>query len=108
MSTKLTAESFLGLIKQSGLIDPDQLKKLWKEIKDQGLTTDEHTAIADELVARNALTRWQVDKLLQGKHKGFFLGKYRLLSHLGTGGMSSVYLAEHVLMRRRVAIKVLP
>ncbi len=46
--------------------------------------------------------------MLQGKHKGFFIGKYRLLSHLGKGGMSSVYLAEHVLMRRRVAIKVLP
>ena len=30
------------------------------------------------------------------------------LDHLGTGGMSSVYLAEHKLMRHRVAIKVLP
>ena len=27
---------------------------------------------------------------------------------LGTGGMSTVYLAEHILMQRRVAIKVLP
>ncbi len=64
--------------------------------------------IADYLVAKNFLTRWQADKLLEGRHKGFFLGKYKLLDHLGTGGMSSVYLAEHVLMKRRVAIKVLP
>ena len=55
-----------------------------------------------------ALTRWQAEKLLNGKHRGFFLGKYRLLSLLGKGGMSSVYLAEHVVMRRRCAIKVLP
>ena len=54
------------------------------------------------------MTRWQVDRLLEGRHKGFFLGKYKLLGLLGTGGMSSVYLAEHVLMQRRVAIKVLP
>ena len=54
------------------------------------------------------LTRWQADKLLEGRHKGFVVGKYKLLGHLGTGGMSSVYLAEHLLMHRRVAIKVLP
>src|SRR5262245_49046972 len=77
-------------------------------MKDQRAALDDPRKIADELVARNLLTRWQADKLLQGRHKGFFLGKYRLLSHLGSGGMSAVYLAEHVLMRRRVAIKVLP
>ena len=36
------------------------------------------------------------------------LGKYKLLRHLGKGGMSQVYLAEHTLMKRKVAIKVLP
>jgi serine/threonine protein kinase len=64
--------------------------------------------LADRLVEAGLLSRWQADKILEGRHKGFFLGKYKLLGHLGTGGMSSVYLAEHVLMARRVAIKVLP
>ena len=32
----------------------------------------------------------------------------KLLDLLGTGGMSSVYLAEHMIMRRKAAIKVLP
>ena len=63
---------------------------------------------AAALIAAGLLTRWQSDNLLKGRHKGFFLGKYKLLGHLGTGGMSSVYLAQHVLMNRRVAIKVLP
>src|SRR5205823_1481914 len=61
-----------------------------------------------ELVKVGLLTRWQADKLLAGKHKGFFIRHYKLLSHLGTGGMSSVYLAEHKWMQRKVAIKVLP
>ena len=54
------------------------------------------------------LTAWQNERLLEGKHRGFLLGKYKLLRHIGTGGMSTVYLAEHTLMRRRVAVKVLP
>ena len=59
-------------------------------------------------MAENLITPWQRDKLLDGKHRGFFLGRYKLLGQLGSGGMSTVYLGEHVLMQRRVAIKVLP
>ena len=108
MAIKLTADSFLAVVRQSGLITPELLNRLLKEFRQQAVNLDDSRAIAEQLVARDHLTRWQADKLLQGKHKGFFLGKYRLLSLLGKGGMSSVYLAEHVLMRRRCAIKVLP
>ena len=108
MSTKLSAESFLNLVKQSGLIDLEQVRKLCKGFQEAGQNIEDPMVLAEQLIAKNSLTRWQAEKLLAGKHKGFFLGKYRLLSLLGTGGMSSVYLAEHVLMRRRVAIKILP
>ena len=36
---------------------------------------------------------WQTEKLLQGKHKGFFLGSYRLLRPLGKGGMVPAWAA---------------
>src|SRR5262245_39645225 len=106
--SKLNAESFIGLVKQSNLLDADVLKAAWEDVSKRGYDPADARPVADDFVARRLLTRWQADKLLQRKHKGFFLGKYRLLSHLGSGGMSAVYLAEHVLMRRRVAIKVLP
>ncbi|MDA1214186.1 MAG: serine/threonine-protein kinase, partial [Planctomycetota bacterium] len=108
MPIKFTSDVLINLIKQSGLIEPEQLKRLVSTLKNDGISFDNARSLADELVKRKSLTQWQADKLLQGKHKGFFLGKYRLLSLLGKGGMSSVYLAEHVLMRRRCAIKVLP
>ena len=38
---------------------------------------------------------------------GTQLGEYRLRSLLGQGGMSVVYLAEHVRVKRRAAVKVL-
>ena len=38
---------------------------------------------------------------------GTQLGGYRVLSKLGEGGMGSVYVAEHTLLKRKIAIKVL-
>ncbi len=108
MASKLSVVAFQRIVAQSGLIPADQLARNLLEFKDQGKDLWTADAVAAALVEKNLLTNWQADKLLQGKHKGFFLGKYRLLSLLGKGGMSSVYLAEHVLMRRRCAIKVLP
>ncbi|HUQ72661.1 MAG TPA: protein kinase, partial [Planctomycetaceae bacterium] len=108
MSTKMSGESFIATVERSGLVDSQRLLKLLAEFDGAGGDRSDAVALSEHLIAANAITRWQAEKLLQGKHKGYFLGKYRLLSLLGRGGMSSVYLADHILMRRRCAIKVLP
>lgn len=56
---------------------------------------------------RNVLTPWQIEQLRAGR-RSFLVGKYRLLRPLGRGGMGEVYLAEHLTMGRRVAIKMIP
>ncbi|QDU43335.1 Serine/threonine-protein kinase PrkC [Symmachiella dynata] len=108
MATILTAEALIGMLKQSGLVEGDQLDAAVARWKSNDIDVTRPRLIAIQAVKEELITRWQAEKLLQGKHRGFFLGKYRLLTLLGTGGMSSVYLAEHTLMRRQVAIKVLP
>ncbi|NQT13629.1 MAG: serine/threonine protein kinase, partial [Planctomycetes bacterium] len=107
---KKKPENFLDLVQQSGLVERDQLKRVVLQLKTEagaGPAIDS-ALVGRRLVEAGLLSGWQCEKLLEGRHKGFFVGKYKLLDHLGTGGMSSVYLAEHLLMQRRVAIKVLP
>lgn len=106
----LSASALLDLIEKSRLVDEDQLTPAVDAYRAQhnGELPQDSAPLAEFLIDRKLITRWQCDKLATGKHKGFFLGKYKLLDHIGTGGMSSVYLAEHVLMHQRRAIKVLP
>jgi serine/threonine protein kinase len=106
----LSASAFLEVVKKSGLVEEDQLKPAVDAYRNghTGEMPEDGALLAKFLIDRKLLTRWQCDKLATGKSKGFFLGKYKLLDHLGTGGMSTVYLAEHVLMHQRRAIKVLP
>ncbi|MDB5385262.1 MAG: serine/threonine protein kinase, partial [Planctomycetaceae bacterium] len=108
MTIKLTPASFLSGVRQSGLIESHKLDQLIAEIEHSGADLNSAQALAGALVRHGAITEWQSDKLLQGRHKGFILGRYKLLSLLGAGEMSAVYLAEHVMLERRCAIKVLP
>ena len=107
---KPKVDNFLDLVRRSGLVEKDQFDEQLRRLREEagGDPLSDPDCLADQLVEAGLFSRWQCEKLLEGRHKGFFLDKYKLLDHLGTGGMSSVYLAEHVLMRRRVAIKVLP
>lgn len=107
---KQTASRFLELVRRSKLVDAEQLDRAVAELLEElgAEALDSTDAVAARLIREGLLSRWQCDQIRQGRYKGFFLKKYKLLDHLGTGGMSSVYLAEHTLMQRRVAIKILP
>jgi serine/threonine protein kinase len=108
--TKVTTNKLVDLLRRSNLVDEAKLTAfLEKATATHGeAALEDQKRLADLLIEENLITRWQADKLLAGKHKGFRLGKYKLLGQIGKGGMSSVYLAEHEMMRARRAIKVLP
>ena len=108
--SKVNTEKFVTLVKRSGLATEEEFSQFFSDFADRSNEPPPEDAqqLANLLVEAGLLNQWQADNLLKGKHKGFMLGKYRLQGHLGTGGMSSVYLARHPVMERLVAIKVLP
>ena len=105
LMAKVTTKEFIDLVSRSGLVKDDRLAKEVARCKHKhGGELPSPEECSDDFIAAGIITRWHTDKLLTGKYKGFFLGKYKLLDHLGTGGMSSVYLAEHTLMQQLRAI----
>lgn len=105
-----SSDRLLAAIEQSELIDPSAFQAAVAELRDrhQGRLPHDPAELAHHFQQRGLLTDWHIAKLLSGKSRGFRLGTYKLLRHIGRGGMGSVYLAEHMGMQRKVAIKVLP
>ena len=108
--TQITAPIFLEYLQRSRLLDERKFHVAKSKMRaaigpEKMLQLDEVTRW---LVSQNYVTEWQVRQLLKKRYKGFFLRQYKILAHIGTGGMSTVYLAEHSVMQRQVAIKVLP
>ena len=97
-----TAEEFLSVLERSNLLPPAELAKA------RDLSADfDATQFAKTLARNQIITPWQAAHLLQGR-TSFLLGKYRLIQLLGRGGMGSVFLASHVVMHRKVALKSIP
>jgi serine/threonine protein kinase len=103
---------FRETVLASGLVAPEQIDAVEIELQgslDRSRTPPAFwdTSLADVLVKRGQLTRFQAREMLAGRRR-FRLGHYTVLDEIGRGGMGQVFLAEHALMGRSVAIKVLP
>ncbi len=101
-----TADDFFTLLEKSKLLSAEQLAEARELVESSGGKADDAVTAARLLTKHSLLTRWQAGQLLAGRST-FFLGKYKLIELLGRGGMGSVFLGEHIMMNRRVAIKVL-
>ncbi|MCI0683554.1 MAG: protein kinase [Gemmataceae bacterium] len=108
MAKPRTWRTLLELVRQSGLVDEPALERYVQEKHATPGDAEDAAVLARALVRDGLLTKFQANQLLQGRWRGFTLGKYQILELLGEGGMGRVFLCVHVLLKRPVAIKVLP
>ncbi|MFO0927541.1 MAG: protein kinase [Gemmataceae bacterium] len=100
--------AFLERLGRIGLIDPADTTHFLVDRADslRACTTEER--LGNALVQAGLLTPYQLQRARTGATHGLVLGNYRIRDRIGRGGMGTVYQAEHRLMKRQVAIKVLP
>jgi len=108
MAAPANIDDFVKLIRKSGMIEEHRLDAYLDKLKANGSMTTDVKKLAGYMVKDGLLTYFQAEQFLLGKWRGFTIGKYKLLERIGFGGMGQVFLCEHMYMRRRVAIKVLP
>ncbi|HUG90135.1 MAG TPA: FHA domain-containing serine/threonine-protein kinase [Planctomycetaceae bacterium] len=103
--SQVAASAFLELLAESRLLSNEQIADAVDRFGLDRLDTA-HDA-AKRLVQERVLTRYQAERLLDGRARGFFIDRYKVLEILGFGGMGSLYLAEDLETGEHVALKVL-
>ncbi len=103
-----------------GLLPPDLVREMlacqvllqeeWERLPadaaDEVSRSPDGPTLLAVLVRHGLLTEFQAGQITQGGARALIVGGYRLCGRIGSGGMGVVYLAEHIALRRRVALKV--
>ncbi len=101
------ARSFFEELLASSLVVAEDFEALPAPVRDEIQTCPDLDLLLPLLVDHGLLTEYQAGRVAAGKIFGLVLGNYRVLERLGVGGMGVVFKAEHLRLRRAVAVKVL-
>jgi response regulator RpfG family c-di-GMP phosphodiesterase len=104
----IPARALLEQLANSKIVEPVLIDSFLRDRAERLAEYTTEDRIGRALVHAGLLTPYQLERILGGDARSLILGNYRVLEGLGSGGMGVVYRAEHLLMRRRVAVKVLP
>ncbi len=105
---KSETDKFQELLLRSGLIDEVEIGEVRKAHRTKWRGIGNLEEVCSHLVANGSLTQWQVDKLRNGKFRGFFWDNYKIIDHLGVGNLSTAFLAEDTDTGTRVILCVTP
>ena len=102
------AREFLAEVIGSGILGPEVVQAFITKVGDRLTELFTRERAAEALTNHGFLTRFQRDRALSGHLFGLVLGGYRVLDRSSSGSVCIVFLAEHSVLKRRVAIKVIP
>jgi response regulator RpfG family c-di-GMP phosphodiesterase/tRNA A-37 threonylcarbamoyl transferase component Bud32 len=102
------AQAFVDQLLGLELITPGALEQFLIQNAEHLPEMSSPQLLGSALQEAGLLTAYQLDRVLAGTIHGLVLGNYRVLERMGGGSICVVFLAEHFLMKRRVAVKVLP
>jgi serine/threonine protein kinase len=105
-SQPASAEAFLRTVLRSGLIDREDLKATLRDVPEDRRA--DRLTLAEHLVKKGKLSRFQARKLLEGTALGLILGPFQILAPIAKGGMGTVYLARDSRSDHLLALKILP
>ncbi len=99
-----SVEQLIDILVNNDLLPADQLKELKLTIAGR---VDDPKRLGKYLVQRQWLTLYQLRQIFQDNAAELNLGPYRILDHIGKGGVSHVYKAIDKRHQRVVALKVI-
>jgi serine/threonine protein kinase len=102
MTRPLSAQDVFEALGRDRLVEPARLRAFAE--RHAPATVSE---ALDRLITDGLLTRFQATEVAGGRGAGLWLGAYKVLDRLGRGGTGNVFLAEHAVLGRRVAVKAL-
>ena len=105
LGRSMTLEDFALGVVASGLMTGVELAEFRKNLDPKPKDAKD---LARELIRQGRLTNFQARMVYEGRTHALLLGEYEVLEKLGQGGMGMVFKARHRVMKRIVALKILP
>ena len=102
----VSLEQFCTQLVDSGVLSESELHEFLSKLPASDQPADGEK-LAKRLVNDKLISAYQAEVVYSGKGNSLTFGSYFVLDKLGQGGMGMVLKAEHRMMKRLVAIKVL-
>ncbi len=103
----LPTSAILKQLLSASIVAFDDYELLTKEERASLENASSLQGLLPLLEKMNLLTPFQAGRIESGKLFGLIVNNYRVLERLGAGSMGVVFKAEHVRLRKAVAIKIL-